>query len=270
MKQKILLLGLLSVTTALSSVAQGVFNKGDRKVDLTVGVGTVAYTDKSRVTFDQHLGMEWGVASVADKLTVGVGFNINNSYGGSIDGMVTGTYDYTYIRRSYGKTFSYKNNRWESFNDTKEIRRNGVGTADADVAREDVNAQFVAAIHFSPMSKLDTYLKVGAGVGYMSWVVSNLHNESGFKKADVHETSSSKVHQTTDTYSYDDLDHVKWQGFKSKIVPAMSVYLGATYMLNDKWGVDAQIGLISANIKGNKKGYPNSYGVFALGASYHF
>ncbi len=270
MKQKFLLLGLLAVSGALSVAAQGVFNKGDRKADLTIGVGTVAYPDNSGVTFDQHLGMEWGIASFADKFTLGIGFTVNNSYGGSIESMVAGTYDYTYVRRSYGKTYSYKTNKWESFNDTKEIRRNGVGTADADVAREDVNALFTAAIHFSPMAKLDTYLKVGAGVGYMSWLVSNLRNESGFKSANVHDTSSSKVHQTTDSYSYDDLDHVKWQGFKSKVVPAMSFYLGATYMLTEKWGVDAQIGLISANIKGSKKGYPNSYGIFALGASYRF
>lgn len=41
-------------------------------------------------------------------------------------------------------------------------------------------------------------------------------------------------------------------------------------MLTDRWGVDAQVGLVSANIKNADKGYPNSYGVFALGASYRF
>lgn len=269
MKQKFLLLGFFSVI-ALNGMAQGVFNKGHRKVDLTLGIGTVNYPDKSRVTFDQHVGMEWGIASIADKLTVGIGFNINNTYGGTFDGMVTGRYNYSYNWLSYGKTYSYKYDKWEPFRKNKKVEREGIGTADADVSREDVNAQFVTAIHFSPMPKLDTYLKLGAGVGCMSWVVSNIRNEVGFGKADVNNTSSSNIHEVTDSYKYDDLAHVKWDGYRSKVVPAFSVYLGATYMFTDKWGVDAQIGLISANIKGNKKGYPNSYSIFALGASYRF
>lgn len=57
---------------------------------------------------------------------------------------------------------------------------------------------------------------------------------------------------------------------KSKVVPSMAIYVGATYMLTDRWGFDVQAGLINANLKGAKKGYPNSYGVFALGASYRF
>lgn len=270
MKLKIVLLGLLSVLGTLSGVAQGVFNKGDRKVDLTVGVGAVAYADKSRLTFDQHLGMEWAVASVADKMTLGVGFNINNTYGGTFESVVTGTYDYSYTYRTTGKVYSYSKKKWESINETKQIRRKGTGSGDADISREDVNAQFVVALHYSPLSRLDTYVKVGAGVGYMNWIVSDIRNEQGLKKVDHHETSENTLYSRTDIYSYNDFDHVKWAGYKSKVVPAMSAYLGATYMLTEKWGVDAQIGLISANIKGNKKGYPNSYGIFALGASYRF
>lgn len=270
MRRKIFILGLLFLTGILTSVAQGVFNKGDRKADLTVGVGTVAYFKESRSTFDQHFGMEWGVGSIADKLTFGLGFNINNSYGGSYESMIAGTYDYSYNYRRFGKRYSYSTKKWESVNDNKQIKRKGMGTADADVAREDVNAQLTAAIHYSPISRLDTYLKIGAGVGYMNWITSNIRNEDGFKKADYNETTDNKLYQTVETYSFNDLDHVKWEGFKSKIVPAMSVYLGATYMLTSKWGFDAQIGLISANIKGYKKGYPNSYGIFALGASYRF
>ncbi len=255
---------------SLTSVAQCVFNKGDRKADLTVGVGTVAYYQESRSTFDQHFGMEWGVGTIAEKITLGIGFNINNSYGGSYESVIAGTYDYTYNFRTYGKIYKYSTKKWETINDNKQAKRQGMGTADADVAREDVNAQFTVAIHYSPISRLDTYFKIGAGVGYMNWIVSNIRNEEGFKKADYNKTTESSITNYTTTYSYNDLDHVKWEGFKSKIVPAMSVYLGATYMLTSKWGLDAQIGLISANIKGYKKGYPNSYGIFALGTSYRF
>lgn len=255
MRQKIILFGLVSMV-AFSGMAQGVFKKGDRKVDFTAGIGTVDYPDKTRVTFDQHLGMEWGIAKIATKMTVGVGFNINNTYGGALDGMVSGSFNYSYNKLSYGKTYSYQENKWKSFSDSKKVNREGVGTADADVAREDVNAQAVAAIHFSPISRLDTYLKIGVGVGCMNWVVSNIHNEEGFDKADVNRTSSSKVHEVTDSWKYDDLAHVKWEGYKSKVVPSMSAYLGATYMLNEKWGLDGQIGLISTNIKGKKKVIP--------------
>ncbi len=278
MKLKFICLGMLSVTGALSTVAQtaevandyGVFNKGDKKVDLTIGAGIVAYEDKSRATFDQHLGMEWGICSFADKFTLGIGFAVNNSYGGSFSSLVSGTYDYSYTMSSWGKIYRYSTKKWENFSESKEVRRSGSGTADATISREDVNAQFVAAIHYSPMPKLDTYVKVGVGVGYMSWIVSDIHNEDGFMEANYHETHTSKIRETTDSYSYNDLDHVKWAEYKSKVVPAMSLYVGATYMLTEQWGVDAQIGLISANIKGNKSGYPNSYGILALGASYHF
>lgn len=268
MKLKLICLGLLSLTGATTVVAQGVFNKGDRKADLTIGVGAVSYADKSRATFDQHLGMEWGIASFADRFSLGIGFAVNNSYGGGFDSKVAGTYDYSYTRTSYGRV--KRNGSWEYFNDKKQIHRSGVGTGDATVSREDVNALFTAAVHYSPIPKLDTYVKAGVGVGYMSWIVSHIHNEQGFKKANVNETNKNSYYETTDIFSYNDLDHVKWQGYKSKVVPAMSFYVGATYMLNDRLGVDAQIGLISANLKGNKSGYPNSYGVFAVGASYRF
>lgn len=261
---------MLTASAPLATVAQNVFNKTDRKAELSIGVGTVAYADKNRPTFDQHLGMEWGVASVAERFTVGLGFKVNNSYGGNFESMVAGTYDYSYTRRSYGKIYRYSTKKWESFDETTQVKRSGVGTGDGDISREDVDAQFTATLHFSPMSRFDTYIKVGVGVGYMHWMISNIRNENGFGKADVNETNETSIRQTTDIYSYDDLAHTKWQGLKSKVVPAMSIYLGATYMLTEKWGLDAQIGLISARLKGNKRGYPNSYSIFAVGASYIF
>lgn len=265
--------GLFAVVMAVGAVVPGsaqVFDKGDRKVDLTVGVGVVAYKDKSRPTFDQHASMEWGVASVADKFTIGVGFQVNNSYGGKLDGLVAGSYDYSYMRHDVGKTYSYKDKKWHPINEHKEVHRKGFGTAEATVAREDVDVLATVSLHFSPMSRLDTYLKLGAGVGYMSYIYGNYRNEQGFSSADYDKTSESKVHQSHTSFSYNDLDHVKWEGGDSKIVPALGVYLGATYMLTDRWGVDAQVGLVSANIKNADKGYPNSYGVFALGVSYRF
>lgn len=267
---KAILVSTMCALMPIAATAQKVFDKGDRKADLTVGVGIVAYPDNSNVTFDQHLGMEWGIANFGDRFTLGLGFNVNNTYGGTFGTEVAGEYDYTYTRTSYGRIYHYSTKKWETFNDTKEINRKGVGTAEADISREDINAQITVALHFSPMKRLDTYAKIGAGVGYMHWMVSNLHNEEGFKSADVNEHNETSIRETTDRYQYNDLDHVKWDDIDSKVVPAISVYVGATYMITDRWGVDAQAGLISANLKGSKKGYPNSYSVFAVGASYRF
>lgn len=265
-----LLVICLVVLTCDLLQAQSVFYKGTRKMNLTLGVGTVEYSDKNRATFDQHFGMEWGIAKIADKITVGLGFQVNNSYGGTFDGMVAGKYDYSYNVTTRGKVYDYRDKKWKSVNDVKSVKRNGVGTADADISREDINALFMAGFHFTPLTRLDTYLKVGAGVGVMNYIVSNKRNVSGFSSADKTSVNNSNIVQTTTTYSYDDLDHVKWVGLDSKVVPSMSVYIGASYMMTSKFGLDMQIGVISANLKDKDKGYPNSYGVFAVGASYVF
>lgn len=264
------IIAAVSVLAAAIPTQAQVFAKGDRKVDLTIGVGLVAYKDESRATFDQHASMEWGVASVADKFTLGVGFQVNNSYGGKYDGMVAGEYDYTYTLREYGRTYSYKDNKWHRMDEKKEMHRKGVGTADASIAREDVNALATVALHFSPIPKLDTYVKVGAGVGYMTYIIGNYSNEKGFKSADHYSKTNNKIAEITTTYKYNDLDHVKWSGADGKVVPSMAAYIGATYMITDRWGADLQLGLVSANFKNAKKGYPNSYGIFSIGASYRF
>ena len=90
--KRFLILSLLFVFT-MGVSAQGVFGVGDKKVDFTIGVGKVRHTG---ATFDQHVNMEWGVAKIADKFTIGVGFSVNNTYGGKVVGTIAGEYDYTY------------------------------------------------------------------------------------------------------------------------------------------------------------------------------
>lgn len=269
--KKFFVFGLIGFMSLCAS-AQGVFNKGERKIDLTIGVGSIAY-DKvvdANAMFDQHFSMEWGIASIADKVTVGLGFAVNNSYGGKIESLVVGKYDYKYAFRNYGKIYDFSANRWKSYNETRNVTRKGVGTADADIKREDVNVLATVSFHYSPIERLDTYMKLGVGVGYMTYLISNYRNIKGFEKANVKNYHESKYNSYTDEYSYDDLEHAEWDGLESKIVPALATYIGATYYLTEKWGVEAQLGLISANIKDKNKGYPNSYGVFAVGATYKF
>lgn len=265
MKKFLLLSAIMAV--AISSQAQGTFNKGERKIDLTVGIGMVDYAYKPLATFDQHFGMEWGIARIADKVTIGVGFAVNNTYGGKYQGLVIGQYDYKYYRTTTGSMYSFITNKWSSINDQQQITRKGEGSADADIAREDVNALVTVSFHFTPIPKLDTYLKVGCGVGCMTYIIGNYRNEQGFKSENVNNHMEDKYTDITTRYYYNDLDHTQWSSFDPKVVPAIATYVGATYYLTNQWGIEAQFGLISANLNDD---YPNSYSMFAIGATYKF
>lgn len=249
--------------------AQAPFEEGDKKATLTVGVGTVPYSDKNRATFDQHLSMEWGVAMIADKLTLGVGVAINNQYGAQYESLVIGSYDYNYVMSNYGQELN-SHNRWAPFSNNTSHNRKGIGSAKAKIAREDIDLQGIVSLHYSPLDKLDAFVTFGVGVAYLNYITTDIHDEEGFSEANYHHYTETSKRKSTVSYSYNDLDHVKWEGMRSKAGASVAAYLGATYSLTETWGVTMQIGLIDANVKGAKKGYPNSYGVFALGASYLF
>ncbi len=252
------LLSLTILCLACVTATAQVFEKGDRIADLSIGVGSVAY-GKSYTTFDQHFGMEWGVASIADVVTIGVGFTVNNSFASFGKRTILGIYDYYYSRRVNSGVIDY--------NGTQQVHREGVGSADAVLFRDDVNAQATVSFHYSPLQKLDVFAKVGAGIGVMNYTVGKISNEQGFS-SNSH-TGSLGQGGTVMEYSYNDLDHVKWDKPKSKAVPAISVYSGAAYYLTDNWGVEALLGLISTNVW-NEIFYGNSYGVFAVGVTYKF
>lgn len=166
--------------------------------------------------------------------------------------------------------FKYSTDKWERISVNEKRRREGVGTADADVSREDINIMPTVALHYSPMKKLDTYVKIGVGVGMMNYLFSNFRNENGFKSVNINNHTENKLYDVYTTYSYNDLDHVDWEGYKIRPSVAVAAYIGATYMLTDKWGLDAQLGLVSSCLKESKYKYPASYSIFAIGASYRF
>lgn len=267
--KKLLLLALIALAN-VGIFAQDAFDKGDKKIDLTVGVGMVDYSDKSRATFDQHLGMEWGIGKMFDKVTIGLGFAVNNIYGATFESRVAGEYDYSYNYSYYGKSYDFSENKWVKKSDSKKMQREGVGTADADVSREDVNAVITVSFHYTPIPKLDTFLKIGAGVGIENYLFANYRNETGFYSADVNECKETKYTEFTTVYKYNDLDHVKWNGYDVKVAPSVVAYIGATYYFTSNFGATAQFGLISSNIKPNDEGYPSSYSLFAIGATYKF
>lgn len=248
----------MALCFVFATAAAQEFDKGDRRIDLTLGVGVIGGKGESVTTFDQHFGMEWGIGRIGDKVTVGLGFSINNTYGSLGDTKIVGTYDYYYDR--------YVNSAVIDYNKSDRLHREGFGTADARMTREDVNAQLTVSFHYSPVSKLDIYAKIGAGAGVMNYLIGNIHNEDGFSAKTVDKTVSTGSRYV---YSYNDLDHVKWQGYDTKVVPAISAYAGLTYYFSQRWGVDAQVGLLSGNLK-LKNSYAATYSVFAVGATYKF
>jgi hypothetical protein len=261
---------LLCSAIVLSAIAMSAqaFDVGDQKAGISIGLGIVS-TDKTRATFDQHLNMEWGVANIADRFTLGVGFAVNNAYGAKFSSVAQGSFDYEYTRVISTREKN-DHNRWVTSSDSQDIRRKGSGIASCDEAIEDINAMATISMHFSPTSRLDTYAKFGVGVGVKSSVLSNFHDESGFEEADYEKTYTYSNRESTTTFSYKDLDHVTWEGRSAKVAPAFAFYIGATYYITSNWGIDAQLGLVSSNIKVSDTGKASSYSLIALGASYKF
>ncbi|MBR5323487.1 MAG: hypothetical protein IKV14_01530 [Muribaculaceae bacterium] len=261
-------LGILSILVAIAIGvnAQNIFDKGSKKIDLTIGIGSVRHLG---ATFDQHVNMEWGVAKIGDKFTIGVGFAVNNSYGGVNESTIYGEYDYTYSQ-TYTTKIKNSHNRWVQSSEKKDVKREGYGSATANVGREDFNTMLTASFHYSPIKKLDTYAKIGLGVGCKTYVFNKIRNENGFKEANIKDKKilDNSERKSWISYSYNDLDNVEWQGYKAKVAASMALYVGATYYITDNWGIDTQIGMISSNLEG--KYYPNSFGIFAVGASYKF
>ena len=146
---------------------------------------------------------------------------------------------------------------------TSRIHRSGMGTAEAVISREDIDAQLSASFHYAPISKLDIYAKIGAGVGVMNYIIRKIHNETGF----YDKVSPGGARHK---YSYRDLDHVKWKDIDSRAVPAISLFVGATYYFLENWGAELQVGLLNANFKDKDKGYPHSYGICSVGVAYKF
>ncbi len=253
MKKFITLFALFAIVLGVN--AQNVFNVGEKRGDLNIGVGIINYHDRTRATFDQHVNFEWGVAKLGEKVTLGVGFALNNTYGGQFDAVLAGDYDYKYI-----KTTTTGN-----VTKAETITRKGTGTADADIVRDDINLMGTVSFHYSPLKNLDTYVKVGVGIGCLSYSINDVCNREGFSYENVNKLSGN----TLTKYRYNDLEHANWYGYDPKVVGSVAAYIGATYFIDDVWGIDAQIGLLSSNLC-NKAKHSNAFGLFALGVAYKF
>ena len=256
MKKLITLFALFAIVLGVN--AQNVFEVGDKRVDINIGGGIVNYTECPKMSFDQHINLEWIVAKLGKKVSLGVGMALNNIYGGFKEAVISGEYDYTYT-----KTISTYNTAV-----VEQVARKGKGTADADISRDDINAMATVSFHYSPTKKLDTYIKVGAGFGCISYIVDNVYTREGFYSENVYKALDNS-HNAMVRYRYNDLDHTNWPEYDIKFAGSVAAYIGATYYFNGELGLDAQIGLISANLS-NKAKNANAFSLFALGIAYKF
>ena len=263
------LIVLMSAMVLSASVSFGqTFEKGDKVASLGVGVGSVKNVpnpDKS-ATFTQKLSMEWCIVdNLMDKGSIGLGFAINNGYGGAYESKMLGTYDYSYVVQTQRREKHDRYNRYYYVYDSYIQNRNGMGVADVDLNRNDLTALFMASFHYQFIDKLDTYFTLGLGVTSMFHLSGNYRNEEGFEAA-------FKVHDPDKdysvSYSYNDLDHVEWQdGLGTILRPAMAVHVGARYYFTENWAANMEVGLLNATFSDK---YGSGYNVFSIGASYKF
>ena len=256
MKKLITLFALFAIVVGVN--AQNVFEVGDKRIDINLGGGIINYAERPRMTFDQHINLEWIVAKLGKKVTLGVGFAVNNTYGGFKETEMTGEYDYMYTITTTTNNAAVD----------KQESRKGIGRADAEISRDDINAMATVSFHYSPTKKLDTYVKIGAGIGGLSYIIDDINVIEGFDSKNVHRASSSNPNNIV-TYRYNDLDHTNWNGYEPNVAGSVAAYIGATYYFNDELGLDAQVGLVSANLS-NKAKNANAFSLFALGIAYKF
>lgn len=249
---------------SLTMSAQG--TDWSRVANASVGVGVVSYEEKSPSTFTQQVGMQWKIKNdlLIKDLSLSVGFAVNNSYGGKMPMNLSGAYDYEYI--SYVKVESPRTG--VSYNNST-VRRIGSGKGTANLMREDLSIMPTVSLNYVVMPRLEVYATFGIGVGMMHQMFKDLKAVSGFEKDSDYQVKTLNGTKRTFYYSYNDLDHVNWgeDALSTEACLAISFYAGARYWLTDRWSANANVGLVSANIK---ESMGNSYNVFSIGASYSF
>lgn len=270
MMKKLTLTAIAAIAAVSGAFAQEV-KEGDRLVDLGIGVG-----DASGAMFTQRLGMEWIVKDnvINDMFSLGVGFQINNGVGAKYDFYNVGAYDYT-----YKITIQKKAPRYPASYEYHDGHRSGYGAAKCDITREDLSIMPTVSLHGKFVEKLDVYATFGLGLGLMNSIKGDYKEvdympgvgevSGGFSKQNYKRVSEVGNETWTTTWSYDDFAHAKWKVKEpgTKAVFSTAFFVGARYFFNDNWAVNAQLGLLTANVN---KNLGNSYNVFSVGATYKF
>ncbi len=225
--------------------------------------------NKSHIAYGGKLAFEYIVADglCNDKVSVGIGAASNYmTHQEQSDAPITGQYKYHYIMYIY----TYDPNAGTRRTPTsQEIKREGMGSAQADHVRHDINLMLTGSLHYAFTPKFDTYLTLGIGAVMRMTSIKNLHNEKGFSAmwSEGSFEQTKKERQTTFKYNYRDLDYVKWDDEpKNEYKAAVALSIGARYFFNQHWGAQAEVGLTTWNIY-KKRG---AFSLGSIGACYKF
>lgn len=266
--------------------------KGDKIGSIGIGYASMKNhpdtEDEFRPAFSQKVAMEWIVKDgwINNKAALGIGFIVDNAFGGKHDEYMIGLYDYkyTYTTRKYNP-----GDRHKYTYTTYTKRREGIGSGRAELKRDDLKAIAAATFHFNPVSRLDCYATFGLGVAVGFRSAGEAYNTKGFDSwNEVYGTGSFEIQG-----SYNDLDHVEWvDGMeKTKVGLAMSLFVGARWWFTKRLAVNAEVGMLGAAFLGEgdyvdrerlidlgidrkylprEVEYGNSNNVLSFGLSYRF
>lgn len=257
---KKILLAALALLASVSSYAQG--EKGDMVLDAGVGYGMMGgVTNTNSGTngmFTQRVGAEWIICPkmINGDFELSVGAYINNGYA-SREYTVAGTYDYSY---SYLSRYREYGGRWTSWH-SNTAHRKGVGTATRSYKRDDVNILPTVSFRYNVNEKFQVYASVGLGVGVLNTFSDEYSNYDGFT---TNQTNSDYIQSY-----YNDQAHAVWDDEVegTKVCFSMASYVGLRYFFTDRFGVNAQVGLIGDNFAGD---WGESFGYISGGVSFRF
>lgn len=284
MKKILLLCASALIASAAFNANARIIDEDSRFLELGIGVGA-SEADGTKGMFTQRLGAEWIVKDYLFNLfgcsfALGAGFQIDNAAGGRYSTIVTGSYDYDYVVSITKHKRDNGHGRPITTTETQRVNREGTGVASADVTRDNLSFMPTVSLHAKIVDNFDFYVTYGMGLGIMTNSLGNFNPieiyvpnvgwVGGMEKKDYYHEATMPNGDVWETrYSYNDADHAVYnkKPYKTAATFACAFYVGARYFFNDTWGINAQFGLVSANVK---KSYGNSYNILSVGATYCF
>lgn len=262
--KKIILLALSIILTAGAAGAR-TFGKGDIVADVNLGGGmakttTTSYVvlasgetfylteDANKGLFTQRLGVEYCVAEIGRKVSLGLGLSFISGQG-STNMADVGVFDYEYKMVTAD---------WSGHKTTTYVQRKGSGTALAKTDIVDFTTMLRVAFHFEATDNLDLYAGTGFGVSRLDNVVREHDFMEGF--------DSETVNLTEKYYSYDDLENVKWIGTPALARFAAAFYVGARVYVSKHIALQFEAGLPCMSFQ---RDY-NHYNFANFGVAYKF
>lgn len=284
MKKILLISASAIVASAAFTTNARTIDDNSRFLELGIGVGASEHNGTSGM-FTQRIASEWIVKDNVFRLfekdfALGLGFQLDNSVGGRYSTFLSGEYDYSYNITITKHKKDNGHGRPITTTETQRGHRKGVGVATADVTRDNLCFMPTVSLHAKIIDNFDFFVTYGMGLGIMTNSLGNYeptdyvpgigHIKNGMEKIDYYNKTTMPNGDVKETrYSYNDAEHAEYnkKGYETKATFACAFYVGARYFINDSWGINAQFGLVSANVK---KSYGNSYNILSVGATYSF